>query len=219
MIDLKGAKEERFKAHENLSSGAYNLIIGACLLYGFVINALMVKFLSPMFMGINPLVFLIAYFVLCIAGIFMSRSNSPLVSFIGYNFVVVPIGALLAISLPYYSTELILTAIVLTGVVVAVMMLLASLFPNLFSRIGSALFIALSVSIIANFIAMLLGYNGEVFSWIFVIIFSLYIGYDWYRAQQFPKTLDNAIDCVLDLYLDIINLFLRILEILSRRKD
>jgi FtsH-binding integral membrane protein len=99
------------------------------------------------------------------------------------------------------------------------MMILASILPNLFSRMGTALFIALSVSLLANFIAMLLGYNGDAFNWIFVIIFSLYIGFDWYRAQQFPKTLDNAIDCVLDLYLDIINLFLRILEIISRRND
>ena len=220
MFDFnKEAKKERFNAHANLSSGAYNLLIGACLLYGFVVNALMVKFLSPALLGLNPLIFLIGYFVLCFAGIFMSRSKSPLVSFIGYNFVVVPIGALLAISLPEYNPELILSAIIVTGIVVAVMMLLATLFPNLFARMGTALFIALSVSNLAQFIALLLGYGGNAFNWIFVIIFSLYIGFDWYRAQQFPKTLDNAIDCVLDLYLDIINLFLRILEILSRRKD
>ena len=74
MIDFKEAKQERFKSLENLSSNTYNLVIGACLLYGFVINALMVKFLSPMLLGMNPLIFLIGYFVLCFAGIFMSRS-------------------------------------------------------------------------------------------------------------------------------------------------
>ena len=219
MIDFKEAKQERFKSLENLSSNTYNLVIGACLLYGFVINALMVKYLSPMILGINPLIFLIGYFVLCLAGIFMSRSKSPLVSFVGYNFVVVPIGALLSISLPAYDPALILTAIIVTGIVVAVMMLLATFFPNLFARMGTALFIALTVSILAQFIAMLLGYGGNAFNWIFVVIFSLYIGYDWYRAQQFPKSLDNAIDCVLDLYLDIINLFLRILQLLSRKND
>ena len=84
---------------------------------------------------------------------------------------------------------------------------------------GTALFIALGVSILAEIIAMLFSFDGGIFNWIFVVIFSLYIGYDWYRAQQFPKSLDNAIDCVIDLYLDIINLFLRILEIISRRND
>lgn len=219
MFDTKETKAERFKSHENLSSTAYNLVIGGCLLYGFVVNALMVKFLSPLFMDMNPIIFLIGYFVLCFVGIFMSRSKSPLMSFIGYNLVVVPIGALLAISLPNYDPSLILSAIIITGIVVAIMTVLATLLPNLFAKMGTALFIALSVSLIAQFIAMLLGYGGYAFNWIFVVIFSLYIGFDWFRAQQYPKSLDNAIDCVLDLYLDIINLFLRILQLLSRKRD
>ncbi len=212
-------KKERFKAIDNLSAGVYNLIIGACLLYGFLINAIIVATCSEFFTDMNPIAFLIGYFVLCFAGIFMSRSKSPLVSFIGYNLVVVPIGAVLSVSLPYYAMSDILSAIVITGVVVAVMMLLATLFPNLFSRLGRVLFISLAVALLAQIIAMLFSFSGGIFNWIFVVIFALYIGYDWYRAQMYPKTLDNAIDCVLDLYLDIINLFLRILQIISRNRD
>lgn len=219
MFDSAERKKERFKSHENLTSRTYNLVIGACLLYGFIVNALMVKFLSPFFMGMNILVLLIGYFVLAFTGIFLSRSTKPAISFLGYNLVVVPVGAVLAISLPAYSMTHIFTAIVITGIVVAVMMLLSTLFPNLFSRLGTALFIALSVSLLAEIIAMLFSFGGDLFNWIFVVIFSLYIGFDWYRAQQFPKSLDNAIDCVLDLYLDIINLFLRILQLISRNRD
>ena len=217
MTNYAERKKERFQSHENLSSNTYNLVIGACLLYGFLVNALMVKFLSPLIMEMNIFALLIGYFVLCFAGIFISRSNNPAVSFIGYNLVVVPIGALLAVTLPAYSTTHILSAIVVTGAVVAVMMILATVFPNIFSRLGSTLFVALTVSLLAEVIAMLFGFSGGIFNWIFVVIFSLYIGYDWYRAQQFPCSLDNAIDCVLDLYLDIINLFLRILSLISRR--
>ncbi len=219
MFNSAESKQERFKSHENLTSRTYNLVIGACLLYGFVVNALMVKYLSPFFMEMHPLVLIIGYFVLAISGIFMSRSTKPGISFLGYNFVVVPVGALLAACLPAYSMTHIFPAIIITGIVVAVMMLLATLFPNLFSRMGTALFIALSVSLFAEIIAMLFSFGGDIFNWIFVVIFSLYIGFDWYRAQQFPKSLDNAIDCVLDLYLDIINLFLRILQLLSRNRD
>ena len=219
MINSKERRNERFKSHENLSEKTYNLVIGACLLYGFALNALMVKFLSPVFRGMNPIALLVGYFVLCLAGILVSRSRNPGLSFLGYNLVVVPIGAVLAVILPEYSADTVLTAVVVTGIVVAVMMLLATLLPNLFSRIGFALFIALAVSVIVELVAMLLGFYGGIFDWIFVVIFSLYIGFDWYRAQQFPKSLDNAIDCVLDLYLDIINLFLRILSLISRSRD
>jgi FtsH-binding integral membrane protein len=43
------------------------------------------------------------------------------------------------------------------------------------------------------------------------------MGFDWYRAQAYPKTVDNAIDSAVDLYLDIINLFIRLLEIFGKK--
>ena len=50
-------------------------------------------------------------------------------------------------------------------------------------------------------------------------VFSLYIGFDVWRSQQFPKTVDNAVDCALDIYLDLANLFIRLLSILARKDD
>jgi hypothetical protein len=47
-------------------------------------------------------------------------------------------------------------------------------------------------------------------------LFSLYIGYDMYKASQVTKTVDNAIDVAINLYLSIINLFLTLLSIKSR---
>ena len=40
-------------------------------------------------------------------------------------------------------------------------------------------------------------------------------GFDWARANAIPKTADNAVDSAASLYMDIINLFLRILMILA----
>ena len=57
-----------------------------------------------------------------------------------------------------------------------------------------------------------------VLSWVGVVIFSLYIGYDWARANTCAPTLDNAVDLAANLYLDIINLFLRILSLLGKRR-
>ena len=54
--------------------------------------------------------------------------------------------------------------------------------------------------------------------YVVVLLFCGYVGFDWARAQQYPKTLDNAIDCAADIYVDIINLFIRILSIIARSK-
>jgi FtsH-binding integral membrane protein len=51
------------------------------------------------------------------------------------------------------------------------------------------------------------------------LIFCGYIGLDWHRAQQFPKTLNNAVDSAADIYLDVVNLFVRILSITGKRRD
>jgi FtsH-binding integral membrane protein len=56
-----------------------------------------------------------------------------------------------------------------------------------------------------------------IVDWIAAGIFSLYIAYDYARAQLIPKTVDNAVDVCIALYLDVINLFIRIASIMSRR--
>lgn len=61
---------------------------------------------GDMLEGINPIVFLIGYFVSCIAGIMMSsKSNNPAISFLGYNLVVILIGMLLSSVVTAYSLD------------------------------------------------------------------------------------------------------------------
>ena len=204
---------------DKLSLRSYNLIIGAVILYGFVLNAIMVATLSDFFMTMNPTVLLVGYFVLVIVGTLMTHSRSPLISFIGYNLVVVPIGALVSIAVPQYDTTSIIAAIVATGAVVFSMIAISTVYPRVFSKMGTALFVMLLLGLIAEVIAMFLGYGGDIFNWPFVIIFSLYIGYDWFRAQSYPRTLDNAVDSALDIYVDAINIFLRLLAIFGSDDD
>ena len=82
------------------------------------------------------------------------------------------------------------------------------------------LFVALIALVIASIIEMFLRSNLLIVSYIAALIFSLYIGYDIYRAQRTEPTLDKAIDSALSVYLDIINLFMRILSITgSKNRD
>jgi FtsH-binding integral membrane protein len=220
MFNNSKRKEERLNSRlpDTLNASSYNMVIGGCLAYGFLMNAIMVMVASNFFMEMNPIVFLIGYIVCVIAGSFMtSLSRNPIVSFIGYNLIVVPIGALLAVCIPSYDPADIIAAVVVTAMITGVMMLLGIMFREFFSKLGIVLFVSLLVGIVIEFIAMLLGYGGDIFNWLFVIIFSLYIGYDWHKAQAYPKTLDNAIDSAVDLYLDIINIFIRLLEIFGKK--
>jgi FtsH-binding integral membrane protein len=164
-------------------------------------------------------VFFGGYFASCLLGVYLfSRSSHPGVSFIGYNLVVVPFGLVVNLVVSRYSPDLVLQAIRVTAMVTVAMMVLGTLFPAFFQRIASALSIALLLVIVAELVEIFVfGIHHEILDWIVVLIFCGYIGYDWGRANQIPKTVDNAIDSAAALYMDIINLFLRILRILGRK--
>lgn len=204
-----------------ISAGAYNLVIGLVLCWGFFINWVMLRTIPyETIAGINPLVFIIGYFASCFFGAFLfTSSDAPLVSFIGYNFVVVPFGLIINIVVAQYAPDLVLDAVRVTGLVTLAMMVLGSLFPAFFAGIARTLTIALLIVILVEFVEIFLfGMHHGIIDWIVVVIFCGYVGYDWGRANSIPKTLDNAVDSAASLYMDIINLFVRILRIMGRRR-
>lgn len=198
---------------KNLSNRQYNVTIGLLLLWGFVVNAVMCIFFADVFMAINPIALLIGYFVAAVAGICMSRfSNNPVVSFIGYNLVVLPIGAVLSVVLQGYWVTTIIKTLIATIVITLLMIGVAIIKPEIFKSMGLTLFICLTGVVIIELIFLFIGATiPKWWDWLVAALFCGYIGYDWVVAQRKPKTLDNAIDSVVDLYLDIVNLFLRLL--------
>ena len=212
-----------------LDDRTYNMALGGSVLYGLILNIIICVTLGnrlTLTVYKDPMVALyliIGYVVCSIVGVLMSsKSKSPVISFIGYNLVVVPIGLVLSLTVSAYvragAGDIVLQAIVYTAIATGCMIVLSIAFPDFFSGLGKVLFGCLIGLVLAGLISIFLfpgAYN--IVTWVGAVIFALYIGYDFWRAQQFPKTLDNAIDCSLDIYLDIINLFIRILRILGSR--
>jgi FtsH-binding integral membrane protein len=200
-----------------ISDRLYNLTIGVVLLWGFALNYAIVQSLDAVWL-INTVpnwALLVGYFLSTIAGmVIYTSSDSPWVSFFGYNLIVVPIGVILTPLLYQFDALLIQRALTATGGVTVGMMMLSGAFPSFFLSIGRTLFLALLLGLISQLVMMFFfkgSYNPNAFDWGFIVIFSGYIGYDWARANAIPKTFDNAVDSAASLYLDIINLFIRIL--------
>ncbi|MBQ0007498.1 MAG: US12 family protein [bacterium] len=208
-----------------ISDSLYNVVLGGTVAYGLLLNAVMVWFFGhdlTVFINHNPgmyYVILIGYIVFGITGIVMAyKSKSARISFIGYNLLVVPMGAILAIYVPMFSPMIVAKATFLTGFITLLMMGFGAAFPKVFARMGATLGITLLITLIVEIISILVfGYQGILFDLIFVVLFSFYIGYDFSRSQAYAKTFDNAVDSAVDIYLDIINLFIRILSILGKR--
>lgn len=204
-----------------LSDATYNLVIGLVLCWGFLVNWVIVREVDTAWvLSIDSRAFFVGYLASCFLGfILYQRSSEPAISFIGYNLVVVPFGLVLNVGLSRVHPTLVIQAIQVTGGVTLLMMLLGSLFPRVFQAIHMALFVSLlCVVLVELFQILVLGIRAEWIDWVTAIIFCGYIGYDWARANQIPKTIDNAVDGAAEIYMDIINLFVRILRILGRRR-
>ena len=221
-----------YQAHaQELSETKYNLIIGGCLTWGFLINFLLMQFAAPSIMQMiyrNPTSYsgimigiVIGYFILVMIGSGMVRSFSPGKCFIGYNLIAVPVGLLASIAMIGYDPSLVIRAVLITAIITLTMMIVSMIFPAAFSRMGSGLSIALLAVILVESLAMLFfRMDITILDWVVVGIMSLYIGFDWVRANSVQRTTTNAIAAASALYLDIINILLRVLRILSRsRRD
>lgn len=198
--------------YNKLTDKQYNIAIGIILLWGFLVNTIMCVFFQNVFCSLKPTIVLIGYFIAVIIGICMSKfSDNPIVSFVGYNLIVLPVGIVLSICLEDYYISSVIHAFILTTLITVILIIISSIKPKIFLSMGKTLFICLLTAIIIEFIMILFGNVPKWWDWIIALLFCGYIGYDWAKAQNETKTLDNAIDSAADLYLDIINLFLRLL--------
>jgi FtsH-binding integral membrane protein len=224
----QAAREKRLKAFVSsdsiISLRAYNAILTGTVAYGLLINVLMCRSSIADFVlrSMNPIVFFVGYAFSAFIGIFIAqRSSNALVSFIGYNLVVLPMGITvsLAVNVGGFDPSVVWHAVITTAGVTVIMVAAGLLFPQFFAKLGSILFfglIGVVIGVILSFFVR--GVNLPV-TVISAGLFSLYIGYDVYRSQQFPRTVDNAVDCAIDIYLDIINLFLDLLRIFGKSND
>lgn len=207
------------KGGDTISANGFYGTLTASLVWGLVLTAFIAHKVAEMHFvpGLGEIILI--GLVVPIAGVFIAvKSTNPFGSFIGYNMIVVPFGIILGPVLNHYTPDIVRNAFGMTAVIALFMGTAGTLFPGIFARMGSALFFALlglvGVSIARIFIPAI---DLTIIDYAGAGIFSLYIGYDMYRANHIPKTVDNAIDVSVNLYLDIINLFLFVLRIFGRR--
>ena len=219
---ISKVRQERLSSFEGLmlTDRTYNLAIGLTLLAGILLDLMISYFLGDAIArwSIAPVI------IIYLAGSFgctmvIYRSAKPVVSFLGFMGLAFAMGILLTYLLTAYDLGSIQLAFTLTGAVFLVMVVLATVFPAFFLILGKCLGITLLVTIVIEVLATFL-FPGvlAITDYVVVMIFCGYVGFDWARAQQYPKTLDNAIDCAADIYVDIVNLFIRILSIISKSK-
>lgn len=205
-----------------LSDRAYNLTIGLLLAYGFFVNWLLSAYFAPMVANLfyrgSGLLFVLAYFGLTFAGSALLRFENFAIGLFGYTLILLPVGVTVSAILAQYDIALIDEAFLYTGIIVLCMLLAATFRPEWFEHMGSALAVALGITLVFGIFTIFIRGLGTIYDYAIILIMALYVGYDWARANSVQKTRSNALIAAASLYLDIMNILLRVLRILARSK-
>lgn len=216
-------KESRYDTNieeKEISDVSYNMIVGLTILYGLLSNLLICEIFKKSIPSYDTKATVFLYSIAAIVGVLICLSHKNyILKFIGYSLISLPLGIVLSVLLRNYSIFSVRTAFFLTTIIVLVMLLVSTVFPKLFLGKQIPFLICILITLIVEYLFYAFGFQTETFTWVAAGAFSIYIGYDWVKANDYNKTIGNAIDSAMDLYLDISNLFLWVLHIFPRRLD
>jgi FtsH-binding integral membrane protein len=155
-----------------------------------------------------------------IIGVHVARNKEGLNLALLYGFTFVSgmtLGPIIAAYTGAGLGILVLEAVLITGVMTAGLGAYALTTKRDLSGLGPYLFMGVLGLVVASIIGIFVG--GGLFSALLgfagAVVFSLLLVYDVQRAKYAEDTMGNAVVLTLGIYLDIINLFLSILRILS----
>lgn len=127
-------------------------------------------------------------------------------------------GGLGYISGPYihqYKFDSIMEVVLMTVIVTAIFGAAGMIYPKSLENWGSTIFISLIALIVAQVLCgIFLGRAAQTWmDWIGVILFCGILVFDFNRAQRVSRTASNAMDCGIHVFLDIANIFIRLLSL------
>lgn len=205
---------------KEISRRKYNIFLALFTLYGFVANIIEYILFKDFFLSLNPIILIVGYLIIGITGCILAGVSKTFVgAFLGYNMLVLPLGAVLSNALCSAletSPDAVLYALIGTVIITVVMLVLSILNPNIFLKAGRTIFVIfVAVLLVEVLLWLICGTHMVLFSYIMVAIFGFFIAYDFALANKVRPTMRNAIVFALNLYLDIINIFIDLLDVFS----
>lgn len=207
-----------------LSKNLFALLVSFWTALGLIASAISAYFTQDWKLSWQ---FILIVLVVGILGVIIAmKSSNPIFSLLGYLMIAIPFGIMLGPVVAMYTTASVIRVLFITTLIVVVLGVIGAIIPDNLEGWGSYLFGGLLLLLIGYFIVPIAGLFGlpidhalTWMDWIGVLIFSGYVIYDWNKAMRVPFTMDNAIDCALAVYLDFVNIFIRLLSLTGSTKS
>ena len=219
--------EERQQAAggKRLSLRAYSLTLTGLVLVGFLVMGFCASLFGNLSFLINVAynygLYMFVSLAASIVGIVMMgralKSQSVALSLVGYALFVGSFGFTASLALLAYDMQTISTAFLATAGIVVVFACLGVAFPSVFERAVGVLSVALLALILVQVVMLFMGVDQTWVDFAVIVVFCGFIGYDFHQAMYMEPTLVNAVFAASNLFLDILNVVLRVLAIFGRR--
>ena len=187
--------------------------------YGLSLNQeLMVKVLT---IGIIPIIIaevLIAIFL----GVRIAKMN-PITTKILYIIFSIITGITFSAIFVTYKVSSIIFIFLLTALIFGILAFYGFITKRDLTKLGAILFVSLIVMIIASLLNVFLLKSSSLdlgLTLLGILVFTLYIAYDVNRVKMLLETVGEekaAVYGAFQLYLDFINLFIRLLQLFGKR--
>lgn len=163
--------------------------------------------------------------VVAIAGVFVTSSDNPIFSFIGLMMIAVPFGILTGPIVAQVAAVDVAKVFLMTTVIVVVLGVIGTVIPENLDSWLPWIIGLLIVAIIGQFlivpVAGLFGFAVSsglaIWDWVVIALFFGITVYDFNRAKRVPRTLDNSIYTGVAIYLDWLNIYIRLLSRNTRK--
>ena len=202
--------------------------------YCWMFIGLLISFITGYYVSTKPnmvynlgngyILLAIAEIAVCIwlsAGIKKMQVQTAKILFCLYSFLT---GLTFSFIFVNFLMESIIMVFGITSLIFGLMALLGHFAKIDFTKLGSILLMGLLGIIIVSIINIFIGSETLNLGLIIIgiIIFMCYIAYDIQKVKYLVNELDEdkaAIICAFELYLDFINLFIKLLRLLGKSKD
>ena len=176
--------------------------------------------------GWGMLGFVLVLFLIALGATWVASTNDdPLISGVAFFVLAIAFGVLLGPVVALYTAASVAKILALTTLLVVGLGLIGAFIPKDLTSWGLPLVGLLLLLIVGQFGVIFLAALGipvagamTVLDWLGLLLFSAFVVFDLNRALRIPYTLDNAVDSAMALYLDFINIFIRLLSLFGQKK-
>lgn len=216
------------RAH-TLSKNLYALSITGFTAAGIIFAALMSRLTLRLHFTSSwqPIVMAAGVLLVSLLGIVIfNASDKPAVSLLGYALVAGPFGLLLGPMVAQYTKASVIRVFAVTTLLVLVLGIVGAIIPESLESWRGWLLGGLIILLVGYFAAPIFALFGlpiggalTALDWVGVLLFSGLVIFDLNRAMRLPRTLDNSIDAAAAVFLDFINIFIRLLALTGQESN